>query len=151
MNAGANEFENSLLSAHNRLRAQHNSPPLKWSKAAAAKAKEWAEHLVRSGKLEHGNHTDMGQNLAYRSGDGGGLTGEGATDMWYQEIHSYNYNQPGFGSNTGHFTQVVWASTTHVGAALAKDGNKSVVVANYLPPGNITNSGEFEKNVKRAN
>ena len=34
------------------------------------------------------------------------LTGKYATDMWYEEIKDYNFNNPGFKSGTGHFTQV---------------------------------------------
>jgi len=44
---------------------------------------------------------------------------------------------------TGHFTQVVWAATTHVGAARSADG--TYVAANYFPAGNII--GEHPENV----
>lgn len=140
-------FGGSLLSAHNKLRAAHSSPPLQWSAAAASKAKAWAQHLARTGTLEHGNNEGLGQNLAYKMG--AELSGEATTNMWYQEISQYNFNQPGFKSGTGHFTQLVWAATTHIGAAKVTQGNRSYVVANYSPPGNITNSGQFEQNVKR--
>ena len=32
----------------------------------------------------------------------------------------YNYDKPGFSPGTGHFTQVVWKSSTHVACAVAK-------------------------------
>lgn len=89
----------------------------------------------------------MGQNLAYKMGQE--LTAEDAADMWYQEISNYDFNRPGFSSNTGHFTQMVWADTTEMGAAQIVRGNRSYVVANYIPPGNITNRGQFERNVKK--
>ena len=69
--------------------------------------------------------------------------------MWYQEASKYDFDHPGFRSGTGHFTQMVWAGTTHMGAAKVVQGNRSYVVANYSPPGNITNKGQFEQNVKR--
>ena len=140
-------FGQSLLASHNRLRARHGSPPLKWSSSAAAKAKEWANHLAQSGQLQHGNHQGMGQNLAYKSGPE--LTADEVANMWYQEISNYDFNQPGFRGGTGHFTQMVWADTTHMGSAKVSRGNQSYVVANYTPPGNITNEGQFQKNVKR--
>lgn len=130
------------------MRAKHGSPPLKWSREAARKAQDWAQHLANIGSLQHGNHEDMGQNLAYKAG--AELTGEEAVDIWYKEIAQYDFSQPGFKSNTGHFTQLVWASTTHMGAAKATKGNQSFVVANYVPPGNVTNAGQFERNVKKA-
>jgi hypothetical protein len=42
-----------------------------------------------------------------------------------------------FSSGTGHFTQVVWKSTTTfgVGVALSDDGRTDYVVAQYSPPG----------------
>lgn len=136
-----------MLAAHNKLRDKHESSHLQWSRPAAAKAKEWARSLSDSGKLQHGNNEGMGQNLAYKSGQE--LTAQEVADMWYQESSEYDYNKPGFSSNTGHFTQMVWGNTTHMGAALVVSGNRSYVVANYMPPGNITNPGQFEKNVRR--
>lgn len=47
----------------------------------------------------------------------------------------------------GHFTQVVWKSTTEVGVGLAMVGNAVFVVGQYSPAGNISNEGYFEKNV----
>ena len=142
-----NDFKDSFLSTHNRVRAAHGSAPLQWSSKAASNARTWARHLAQSGVLEHGNHDGMGQNLAFKSG--APLSGDETSNLWYQEVAQYNFNQPGFRSGTGHFTQMVWAATTHVGAAMVTKGNSTYVVANYTPPGNITNQGQFEKNVKR--
>lgn len=89
----------------------------------------------------------MGQNIAYKSG--AELSGEEAAAQWYEENKNYDYSQPGFASNTGHFTQMVWYGTTHMGAGRALKGRSTYVVANYVPPGNITNQGYFETNVKR--
>jgi hypothetical protein len=55
----------------------------------------------------------------------------------------YNFNNPGFSAATGHFTQIVWASTTNVGFGLAwgldeEDGNMwnaFYCVAHYQGPG----------------
>ena len=86
----------------------------------------------------------MGQNLAYYSG--GTFTPEHAVKLWYDEISAYNFNNPGFASNTGHFTQLVWAGTTEVGIGRATKGQTTYVVANYVPPGNVI--GKFPENVK---
>ncbi|KAG9342198.1 hypothetical protein JZ751_016700 [Albula glossodonta] len=74
------------------------------------------------------------------------LTGKEAVDSWYSEIKDYNFRKPGFNSNTGHFTQVVWKSSKEVGVGLATDGNIVFVVGQYSPKGNITNAGYFEEN-----
>ena len=142
------EFGAEILSAHNRYRSKHGSNKLKWSAEAASKAQTWANHLAKTGSLQHGGSDGMGQNLAYKSG--GQLSGQDVADMWYSEIKHYNFSRPGFSSNTGHFTQMVWAATTHVGAGRVVKGNQTFVVANYTPAGNITNTGFFEQNVKKA-
>uniref|UniRef100_A0A672R6N4 SCP domain-containing protein n=1 Tax=Sinocyclocheilus grahami TaxID=75366 RepID=A0A672R6N4_SINGR len=48
----------------------------------------------------------------------------------------------------GHFTAMVWKSSTKfgVGKAVASDGS-TFVVARYFPAGNITNQGHFQANV----
>ena len=49
--------------------------------------------------------------------------------------------------STGHFTQVVWVGTTHVGLSASNCGN--FIFANYFPAGNM--QGSFERNVFPAN
>lgn len=63
---------------------------------------------VRAGRLEHGQHAGLGQNLYVRSVVGAAVeaSGEEVTRSWYSEINQYNFNNPGFTSGTGHFTQV---------------------------------------------
>ena len=73
--------------------------------------------------------------------------GSAAVQAWYDELHSPGYDfsthqSPG----TGHFSQVVWMNTTHVGAGRSDDG--VYVVANYAPPGNYV--GDYEPNVRPA-
>lgn len=69
------------------------------------------------------------------------------TDAWYNEVADYDFNNAGFSSTTGHFTQVVWKGTTSVGAAyaLTADGLSAYAVAQYAPPGNY--EGLFSSNV----
>jgi hypothetical protein len=39
--------------------------------------------------------------------------------------------------DTGHFTQVVWRATTHVGCGTASCTGLVLWVCNYDPPGNV--------------
>lgn len=141
-----------MLAAHNKYRAAHSAPALKWSTEAASKAKSWANHMTSTKVFEHGNHEGMGQNIATKMSSGGevDMTAQEAVDMWYNEVKSYNFSKPGFSMNTGHFTQVVWVESTHMGAAKASQGSHCYVVANYLPPGNKGGDGQYEKNVKKV-
>ncbi|KAK3525681.1 hypothetical protein QTP70_004900 [Hemibagrus guttatus] len=78
------------------------------------------------------------------------MAGEEPVENWYSEIKDYDFRNPGFGSNTGHFTQVVWKSSKEVGVGLATDGNTVFVVGQYNPAGNISNPGYFKDNVLPA-
>ena len=40
----------------------HDTPPLTWSDEIAKGAQEWADKLVKLGKLQHGSH-DYGENI----------------------------------------------------------------------------------------
>ena len=67
---------------------------------------------------------------------------------WYDEIEMYHYDRPKFSHETGHFTQVVWRSTTKLGCAMAKShGPRGGVylTCNYDPYGNL--EGAFRENV----
>lgn len=51
-----------------------------------------------------------------------------AFDTWGNEYKLYPWNDPGFYESTGHFTQVVWQSTTSIGCGSMKcpgDGSTS--------------------------
>ena len=62
-----NQFQKDCLDAHNRYRAQHGAPPLKWSAKLASDAEKWAKELVKKNRLQHYTGDD-GENLAYASG-----------------------------------------------------------------------------------
>ena len=145
---GKDQFDKELLRAHNVYRARHSSPALKWSPEAAKAARQWAQHLSSASRLEHSRRKDMGENLAYKFG--AELTGQETADMWYNEVRNYNFRNPGNSAGTGHFTQMVWAGTTHMGCGRVEKNGTTYVVANYTPPGNVLGRERFEQNVKKA-
>jgi hypothetical protein len=71
---------------------------------------------------------------------------------WYSEVSLYDFNNPGFSNNTGHFTQVVWKNTTEIGCGVRTDCPTPAawpfayhLVCQYSPPGNFT--GQYSQNV----
>ena len=48
-----------------------------------------------------------------------------ATDNWYEEVNDpgYDFETGGYQSGTGHFTQVVWKSSTKLGMGHAVSAN----------------------------
>ncbi|KAF5374358.1 hypothetical protein D9758_004712 [Tetrapyrgos nigripes] len=71
--------------------------------------------------------------LAAGSGDYGILN---AINGWMDEASKYDYNNPGFSSDTGHFAQVVWKATKQLVAALPVPSSltqtRSLLSANML-------------------
>lgn len=43
------------------------------------------------------------------------VTGEQVVKAWYSEISKYNFKEAKFSPVTGHFSQVIWKSTTDLG------------------------------------
>ncbi|XP_048118557.1 Golgi-associated plant pathogenesis-related protein 1 [Alosa alosa] len=143
-------FKTEFLQTHNELRAKHGVPALTMSDALCNSTQAWADHLESKPCLQHSD-TKNGENLYFSSSSAPiKLTGKEAVENWYSEIKDYDFSNPGFGSNTGHFTQVVWKSSTEVGVGIAMVGNAVFVVGQYSPAGNISNEGYFEKNVLPA-
>ncbi|XP_076139737.1 GLI pathogenesis-related 2 [Alosa pseudoharengus] len=143
-------FEKETLEAHNTYRQRHGAAPLTLNKDLSRSAQKWAEYLLASKKMQH-SQADYGENLYYAwSSAPKQLKGKEAVDSWYNEIKNYSFSRPGFQSNTGHFTQVVWKGSEKLGVGLATDGKTTFVVCQYLPAGNISNPGYFEKNVLPA-
>jgi hypothetical protein len=79
------------------------------------------------------------------------VQGTAATNAWYNEIENYDFSNPGFSQNTGHFTQVIWKGSTKlgVGFAFTENGDNGFVVAQYSPPGNVIDA--FAENVLEPN
>ncbi|XP_061810638.1 GLI pathogenesis-related 2, like [Nerophis lumbriciformis] len=149
--SASKQFAEDALRRHNEHRKKHQAPPLKLSSKLNREAARYAESLASTRILKHSEDSSKGsygENLAWASND---QLGKDVSDRWYDEVKQYNFNSPGFSSGTGHFTAMVWKSTTTlgVGKAIASDGS-SFVVARYFPAGNITNQGHFESNVLPA-
>lgn len=138
-------IEQEALSAHNPFRVKHHASPLEWDKTLA----NYAEHYASKCVFKHSS-SPYGENLA-----AGYPSITAAIAAWYAEQKNYSYLWPGFSYKTGHFTQVVWKSTTKLGCAFVfcngKNGTPGhYLVCEYSPHGNITNAGYFRKNVLPA-
>lgn len=132
----------TFLNAHNAKRALHqNTGSLTWSTELESYAQNYADQYDCSGNLVHSGGP-YGENLAL----GYGLSG--SIDAWYDEISSYDFNNPGFSENAGHFTQLVWKSSTLVGCGVKSCNNAwgDYVVCSYQTAGNVI--GDFADNVE---
>lgn len=147
--APAQDVPARLLAAHNAERARAGAPPLQWDEALAEEARVWARELVDTGQWGHDPALHgHGENLW--TGWGGRIwTPEEMVGEWIAEKRDYvrgvfpHVSRTGDWTAVGHYTQVVWSGTTHVGCAIASRGDRSVLACRYAPPGNIDGRRAF--------
>lgn len=123
------------LATHNRLRARHGAPPLEWSLDCAEKARLAADACATKNTLFHSHSHEYGHGQNAFCGTPGHYGAVDAVESWYSEYRTPGYPKPG-AAGTGHFTQLVWLETTHVGMSCDRQG-KGFIVANYKPAGNM--------------
>lgn len=129
----------SIVKITNKLRAKHHSPALKWDKKLASYAQKW------SNKCEFAHSGGpYGENLAL-----GYPNWSDVINGWYSEVKNYDYSKPGFSSNTGHFTALVWKSTSKIGCGVTACPNGKLYTCSFSSFGNIVSNGNtfFIENV----
>jgi hypothetical protein len=137
-----------LLAAHNNERARLGIPPLKWNDKLAQRAAQWAEELTTMNELEHADEADYeeggeveGENLWRGTRDY--FTPEQMVNLWVDERKIF-INGPfphnatnGRWRDVGHYTQLIWKSTTEVGCAIAHNNEDEILVCRYVEGGNV--------------
>jgi pathogenesis-related protein 1 len=133
----------AALDAHNRIRKEVGTASLQWSQSLSAFAQAWADHIAASGcRMQHrpmnGQWAQQyGENIFW--GNGRYFDAAEATNSWYSEKKDFRYG-PVTESNyarIGHYSQLVWSSSTQVGMGAARCSNGAwIIVANYDPRGN---------------
>ena len=138
-----------IAAAHNTWRAEVGAPKLTWSDKLADSAQAWVETLKKDQacKMAHSHSAGIGENLfwaspmTYSSGkvEVQDVSPTNATTSWGSEKEDYTYasNTCAPGKVCGHYTQVVWNTSTEVGCGKAICSDKSQVMAcQYTPAGN---------------
>ncbi|KAJ8042536.1 Peptidase inhibitor 16 [Holothuria leucospilota] len=155
------EEERKLLSSHNEYRksvnpSASNMDEMKWSVELAKLAQQWSEACVyeHPSRISNPEYNGLGQNLYIKYFDRGGDNPPNPVTqpvtLWYNEDKDYHYElgSCSAGRVCGHYTQVVWASTTEVGCGIAfcpeaitHSGQTFedawLVTCNYNPGGNF--------------
>lgn len=134
-----------FIDAHNKWRAEVGVPPLTWNNDLENYAGEWAiKNGKKNCKMQHRSDTDYGENLYWSSGLP--FSPKGAVDSWGSEIEDYNDELVGDEKAVvGHYTQIVWRTTTEVGCAAFQCGKALLVVCNYNPAGNWVGQHPYKK------
>lgn len=114
-------------------------------------SQDWAEILAKEDRFAYRPNCTYGENIycLWSSDHNAKANPKDVCRSWYEEHREHNYHvEPRGVFRAGHFTQLVWKSTTELGVGIAKTKRgKVLVVCNYNPRGNTI--GEFNANVLR--
>lgn len=153
----SSDYQQGILDAHNIHRANHSASDLAWDDKLAGIAAQIAASCVYAHDTSTGGG-GYGQNIG--AGSPPSDIPSMISDLMYNDEIGY---YPGYGGEPdmtnfhlwGHFSQIVWKSTTGVGCAtqycpggLANTGggvSPYFTVCNYGPPGNF--GGQYGANV----
>lgn len=160
-----------ITAAHNAVRAAVETnpplPPLTWSQTLADYAQEWADHLAMTAcnAPSHRSSADLqqrgyGENLAAFASSFGSSSAQDAVDGWASEIACWSYGtisgseQCDFAcyaalnsDGCGHYTQIVWRSSTELGCGVAScqtgGVTRDIWICNYSPAGNYIGQAPY--------
>ncbi|KAK5107662.1 hypothetical protein LTR62_000943 [Meristemomyces frigidus] len=160
ISADLSSYSGVVVAHHNLHRANHSADPLQWDDGLAATAASIASNCYYAHNVTAGGG-GYGQNIA--AGVEANNISAIITDLfyngevgWYAGL--YTQAQPSMANfeHWGHFSQIVWKATTHVGCAtqdcsaqglgnVGTDVSPYFTVCNYKDPGNYAN--EYGTNV----
>ncbi|KAI0006588.1 PR-1-like protein [Xylariaceae sp. FL0662B] len=164
-------FTSAILNSTNTYRAAYNASSLVWNKTLEAFASDYLnltdQQTTQSRRRSEPRPRPQPLPLQPRAQDedededeenctfahSGGPYGENlaigcanatsCVQAWGDEAAQYDFDDPGFAEATGHFTQLVWKTTTAVGCArrlCARSSSSSsgwYLVCEYWPRGNV--------------
>jgi pathogenesis-related protein 1 len=127
-----------FIAQHNFYRAKVGSPTIHWNDSLAAYAQAWADKLAQTCDMQHSDGP-YGENIYWSSAP---KNEKAVVDRWASEEKYFNHNNPiyirGKSSKSGHYSQVIWAKSTELGAGVANCKNGGQIwVCVYNPPGNM--------------
>ena len=134
----------TFLHEHNVERAAAGVPPLAWDVLLASDAAAYARQLAALGTMRHSprqSRPGQGENLWM--GTRGAFAPQTMIRNWASEKRMFrpgifpNVSTTGDWSAVGHYTQIIWPTTTRLGCGQASNGRADFLVCRYAPAGNI--------------
>ncbi|XP_057971970.1 pathogenesis-related protein 1C [Malania oleifera] len=132
-----------FLVAHNKVRASVGERPLRWDRAVARHARDWAARRAADCQMKH-SYGKYGENLFWGSRDH--WTPTEIVQSWASEDKYYNAQNNACADRKmcGHYTQVVWKDTARLGCAAVKCASGGMfAICSYDPPGNYMDESPF--------
>lgn len=143
-NSFASQFPARVLAAHNAVRSGAGVPPLTWDASLGNSAAAYAQQMAMTGNFAHSDRSarqGTGENLWM--GTRGAFSVETMVNQWASEKRMFrpgifpSVSRTGNWEQVGHYTQIVWPTTTRVGCALASTARTDYLVCRYSPAGNV--------------
>jgi hypothetical protein len=132
-----------ILAAHNYERALVGHAPLVWDPALAEHAASYGPVLGRLGDLRHSpRESRPGERENLAMAWRGTMSPSAIVGLWAAEKKLMRpglfpaVSRSGNWEDVGHYTQMVWPTTTHVGCAIYST-EWDYLICRYSPPGNV--------------
>ncbi|XP_043468667.1 venom allergen 3-like [Leptopilina heterotoma] len=163
--------QNEIVNVHNEFRQRvatgnerrgspgpqpraRNMPNMIWDLEIANVAQRWANRCTFGhDTCRNVRRFGVGQNVAMAWTTGSNPSSiRDLITMWYDEVAQFSPNQISpfrFTGETGHYSQMLWATSTRVGCGYVNymNGNQNTVllVCNYGPGGNVIGGTMYER------
>ena len=133
-----------IVAVHNAERSAVRAPPLVWDANLAAAAAAYGPALAARGRLAHSppeTRPSQGENLWM--GTAGAFSIEEMVRTWAAEKSIFvggtvpHVSRSGHFADVGHYTQMIWRTTTRLGCALHRSRAFDYLICRYSPPGNV--------------
>ena len=115
-----------------------------WDRGLAAAADEYAFQLARTGRWGPSpSATRPGQGENLWMGTRGAFSVDQMVGAWASEGRMFrqgsfpSVSRTGSWEDVGHYTQMIWASSTRVGCAMRSSARNDYLVCRYSPAGNV--------------
>ena len=141
---GGSLLRSVALTMQNDARRSFGVAPVAWSEELAGEARSYAATMAATGRYGHdqtpGRRKRMGENL-WR-GARGTFSYDVMLGTMIAEARDF---RPGIfpavtrtrnWADVGHYTQIVWPTTTEIGCGLASSASSDYFVCRYAPTGN---------------
>ena len=140
----ASQFPARMLALHNAVRSAAGVAPLSWDPALSDAAGAYAMQLALTNSFQHSTpdaRGATGENLWM--GTHGAYSYDAMVRGWVSEQRNFvpglfpRVSRSGNWEDVGHYTQMVWPTTTRVGCAVSSNARADFLVCRYSPAGNV--------------